>query len=191
MLLYLGCHAGTVIRYTDTNGFRPHLFATQGYPTAAPSTFRQSIYSVRDDIKKNLQEFSVIAPRTPDILIKNKFHADLVIRCLFGEEINRLIQEGVDINLFHFHLGLMGKTEQTMSNDLTALHAILDACKGFLHHILVRKIRRHLLNILDQASLLINDRQGIINFMGHPGCQPADGGQLIGLLGPGQKLLAL
>ena len=36
--------------------------------------------------------------------------------------------------------------------------------------------------ILDQAGLLVDDGQRIVDFMGHAGSQSSDGGHLVGIL---------
>jgi len=62
-----------------------------------------------------------------------------------------------------------------MGDCFTALNAVLNSIKRFRHCFFMGKILGKFHKILNETCLLIDNRQGVVDFMGNTCRQPADG----------------
>src|SRR6056297_1835994 len=76
---------------------------------------------------------------------------------------------------------LTGKSQQTLGNGLAPVDGLIDR-SGQLKELFLVMIAIVLHQILEEPGFLIDDGQGVVDFMGDACGQAADGGQLLSIL---------
>ena len=79
-----------------------------------------------------------------------------------------------------------GKAQQTVGDAAGAFHGALDGLQQVDEPVLALEVAAHVQQVEAKARLLVDDGQGVVDLMGHPGRQPADGGELLVVLHLGE-----
>ena len=110
-------------------------------------------------------------------------------------QLNTIIQHGIVEKLQHFLDYLIdaeffgvnfrspGKTKESMGNCLAAFNAFVNSSQAVVDYFFILKFGvRHGEEVFNEADLLIDNGQWIIDLVTHTGSKPSNRSQLVGML---------
>ncbi|VTR70994.1 hypothetical protein DESC_880020 [Desulfosarcina cetonica] len=133
---------------------------------------------VVDQVEDNLLQFAAVGLNQRNALGNIHMDGNVAVFRLFLVKIDHIVDHAFQIDGLDLNVEMTGESEQLSGNGAAALNRLDDRVDMLDHFRII------LVAILDEEQVLyisgglIDQGQGVVDFVGHPGGQLTDGGQL-------------
>ena len=162
----------------DGNGNRIQIPLFSHGDVYFPSLFHGG-KGIVDDIQKYLLKLATIALNGGETFGYMIMNRDVPVACLLFEEAEHLPDDKLEVDRLQRHIHPLGKTQEAVGNGAASLHIGKERVNVLYDLLFLGKIFRPQGKVLHQAGLLVDNGERIVDLVGYPRGQAADGGHLV------------
>ena len=136
---------------------------------------------VVDDVQEDLLQLASVADDLGRILREVEVDSEVAVAGFLLEKAQNLVQKQIQVDGLPLHVHVLGEAQEAVGDPTAAVGRLEDRLHQANQLLPRRQFLRHREQVLEQAPLLGDDRERVVDLVGYTRTQAPDRRQLVGV----------